>query len=120
MTISTTSLVDDNFKTIINSNGIGNEEEQVLVNANDLSGASSEPGISIANLHYEIEGTGNITVYFENDEDKKVIISGLGNYGLKPDEQKIKGPIGNILLTSDSNVSFYNLVIESHKETGFN
>ena len=36
------------------------------------------------------------------------------------DEEKIKDTIGDILLSSDSNVTKYNLVIETHKETGYN
>jgi len=50
----------------------------------------------------------------------KVVLSGRGNYGLKPGEEKIKDVIGNILLDSDSNVAKYNLVIEAHKESGYN
>lgn len=119
MTISTTTLVDDTVKTIVNSSGVGSESEQMLVNAFDLLGASSEPKISIANVHYEIEGTGNVTIFFENNDDKKIIISGRGIYGLKPGEARIKDPIGNILLDSDENVSNYNIVIESQKESGF-
>jgi len=119
MTISTTTLVDDTFKTIVNSSGVGNESEQMLVNAFDLLGASSEPKISIANVHYEIEGTGNVTIFFENNNDKKITISGRGNYGLKPGENKIKDPIGNILLNSDENVTDYSVIIESQKESGF-
>jgi hypothetical protein len=119
MTISTTKLVDDTFKVIVDSTGLGNENEQVLISANDLLGASSEPKLSIANIHYEIEGDGNVTIFFENDNNKSVVISGRGNYGLKPGEIKIKDPIGNILLSSDENVIDYNVVIESHKESGF-
>jgi hypothetical protein len=34
--------------------------------------------------------------------------------------KKIKDVIGDILLTSDSNVTKYNVVIEAHKESGYN
>ncbi len=47
------------------------------------------------------------------------MINGRGNYGLKPSEDKIKDTTGDILLTSDSNVTKYNVVIEAHKETGY-
>ena len=53
------------------------------------------------------------------DTTKQLIISGRGNYGLKPDEGKIIDTIGNILLTSDSNVTKYNIVLETHKESGY-
>jgi len=114
MTISTTKLVDDNFKIIVNANGIGNEEEQLLVDVVNSNNASSQPKVSIANIAYEIEGTGIVTVFFKNNTDKKVDLSGRGNYGLKPTEEKIKDAIGDVLLSSDSNVTKYNVVIETH------
>jgi len=119
MTITTTKLVDDNFKIMVNANGIGNETQQKLVDVVGSNNASSEPKVSIANLQYEILGTGNVTVFFKNDTNKKVVISGRGNYGLKPSEEKIKDPIGDILLNSDTTVTKYNVVIEAHKESGY-
>ena len=63
------------------------------------------------------------TLFFEKrssiDTTKQLIISGRGNYGLKPDEGKITDTIGNILLASDSNVTKYNIVLETHKESGY-
>ena len=119
MTISTTKLVDDNFKIIVNSNGVGGEFQQKLVDVVGSNNASSEPKVSIANMQYEILGTGNVTVFFKNDTSKKVEISGRGNYGLKPGEIKIQDPIGDVLLNSDDTVTKYNLVIETHKEAGY-
>ena len=121
MTISTTTLVDDSFKVIVRANGVGSETEQILVNALELNNATSEPKISIANVYYEIEGGGNITLLF-NENEEVLTINGNGNYGLKPGEPKIKATStgdGNVLLTSDASVTGYNLVIECHKETGF-
>jgi hypothetical protein len=119
MTITATKLVDDNFKIIVNANGVGSESEQKLVDVVNSNNASSEPKVSIANIQYEVLGTGNVTVYFKNDTTKEVVISGRGNYGLKPSEEKVKDAIGDILLTSDSNVTKYNVVIETHKESGY-
>jgi uncharacterized membrane protein len=121
MTISTTTLVDDSFKVIVKADGVGSETEQILVNALELNNATSEPKISIANVYYEIEGDGNITLLF-NENEEVLTINGNGNYGLKPGEPKIKATStgnGNVLLTSDASVTGYNLVIECHKETGF-
>jgi hypothetical protein len=121
MTISTTTLVDDSFKVIVRANGVGSETKQILVNALELNNATSEPKISIANVYYEIEGGGNITLLFDENEEA-LVISKNGNYGLKPGEPKIKATLsgnGNVLLTSDGDVTGYNLVIECHKETGF-
>ena len=119
MTITATKLVDDNFKIIVNANGVGSETEQTLVDVVNSNNASSEPKVSIANIQYEVLGTGNVTVFFKNDTTKEVVISGRGNYGLKPSEEKVKDAIGDILLTSDSNVTKYNVVIEAHKESGY-
>ena len=119
MTITTTKLVDDSFKIIVNSNGVGEEEDQTLIDVINSNNATSQPKVSIANVIYEIIGTGDVTIFFKNDATKKVTINGRGNYGLKPTEEKIKDPIGDILLTSDSNVTKYNIVIEAHKESGY-
>ena len=120
MTISTTTLVGDSFKTITTAKGVGSESDQTFIDVSELLNASSEPKVSIANLYYEILGTGNIDVFFENDTTKKVTLSGRGNYGLKPGESKIKETVGDVLLTSDSNVSSYTIILETHKEEGFN
>ena len=122
MTISTTTLVDDSFKVIVKANGVGSESEQILVNALELNNATSEPKVSIANVYYEIEGTGNITFIFNDEEEVVLTLTGRGNYGLKPKEPKKKAisTVADILyLTSDANVTSYNLVIECHKEKGF-
>jgi len=118
--ITVSKLVDDNNKIIVNSNGIGGEFQQKLVDVVNSNNATSEPKVAIANMQYEIEGTGNITVFFKNDATKKIVISGRGNWGLKPDESKIRNPIGDILLNSSDAVTKYNIVIECHKETGYN
>ena len=123
MAITSTKLVDDNFKIMVNANGVGSEEDQKIVDVEASNNASSEPKVSIANLQYEILGTGNVTLFFEKrasiDTTKQLIISGRGNYGLKPDEIKITDTIGNVSLTSDSNVTKYNIVLETHKESGY-
>ena len=119
MTITTTKLVDNNDKIIVNANGVGSEAEQPLVDVVNSNNASSEPKVSIANIQYEVVGTGDVTVFFKNDTSKNVIINGRGNYGLKPSEERIKDAIGDILLTSDSNVTKYNVVIEAQKESGY-
>jgi len=43
MTISTTKLVDNDFHIIVNSNGIGKEEKQTLIDVGNSNKASSEP-----------------------------------------------------------------------------
>ena len=83
MAITSTKLVDDNFKIMVNANGVGSEEDQKIVDVEASDNASSEPKVSIANLQYEILGTGNVTLFFEKrasiDTTKQLIISGRGN-----------------------------------------
>ena len=130
MAITTTILADDNFKTIIKANGVGSETKELLLDASETLGASASPNLSVAHLYYEILGTGNITLFFdaETDEEISTTFSGRGNYGLKVNEPKIKqgdtgvtlvNPTGDVLLSSDSNVTTYNIIIEFRKEKGF-
>ena len=69
------------------------------------------------NLEKEVVVSNPREYVYENG--KKVEIEGRGNYGLKPTEDRIKDAIGDILLTSDSNVTSYNVVIEAQKESGY-
>ena len=130
MTISTTTLADDSIKTIIKANGIGGETKETLLDASLLTGATSSPNLSIAHLYYEVLGSGNLTFFFDAETDEEVAtqFSGRGNYGLKKNEPKIKqgdtgitlvNPTGDVLLTSDSTITKYNIIIEFRKEKGF-
>jgi hypothetical protein len=130
MAITSTTLVDDSFKTIVKASGAGDETKGLLLDASELSGATSSPNLSIAHLYYEVLGTGNITLFFdaETDEEISTTFSGRGNYGLKKDEPKIKqgdtgvtlvNPTGDVLLSTDSNITSYNIIIEFRKEKGF-
>ena len=116
MTISSTNLVDDNFKVINKITGARSENEK-LIELDNLKGSTNESEISIANAYYEIEGTGTVTLQFENE--KQFTMTGIDNYGLKPSEEKIKGT-GDITITTDTNVDKFSLMLECHKETGFN
>lgn len=122
MTITVTKNVDDNTKIINSANGVGGETEQVLVDVLKSSNATSEPKVSVANINYDILGTGKVTVYFKNDTTKKVELTSRGNYGLKPSETALRKDInivGDILLDSDANVNSYIIVIECQKIGGY-
>ena len=116
MTIVNTNLVDDSFKVINKITGARNENEK-LIELDNLKGSTNESEISIANVYYEIEGTGTVTLQFDNE--KQFTMTGIDNYGLKPSEEKIKGT-GDITITTDTNVDKFSLMLECHKETGFN
>ena len=116
MTIINANLVDDSFKVINKITGARSENEK-LIELDSLKGATNESEISIANAYYEIEGTGTVTLQFDNE--KEFTMTGIDNYGLKPSEEKIKGT-GDIKITTDANVDKFSLMLECHKETGFN
>ena len=116
MTVSNTNLVDDSFKVINKITGARNENEK-LIELDNLKGSTNESEISIANVYYEVEGTGKVKLQFDNEEELTMI--GIDNYGLKPNETKIKGT-GDITITTDTNVDKFSLMLECHKETGFN
>ena len=130
MSITTTTLADDSFKTIVRANGLGGETKGKLLDASILSGATASPNLSIAHIYYEILGTGNLTFFFDAETDEQVArqFSGRGNYGLKKDEPRIKqgdtgttltNPTGDVLVSTDNNVTTYNIVVEFRKEKGF-
>jgi len=129
MAITSTTLVDDSFKTIVKASGIGNETKSVLLDASELLGATASPNLSIAKIYYEIQGSGTLTFYFDAETDEEAyFITGKGVYGLRVNEPKIKqgdtgvtltNPTGDVLITTDNNLTRYNLVIEFIKEKGF-
>jgi len=114
MTINSTQLVDDGFKVINKVTGARNENEK-LVELDTLKGSTNESELSIANAYYEVEGTGTVTLQFD---DKSLTMTGIDNYGLKPVEEKIKGT-GDIQVITDGNVDKFSLLLECHKEKGF-
>jgi len=129
MAITSTTLVDDSFKTIVKASGIGNETKSVLLDASELLGATASPNLSIAKIYYEIQGSGTLIFYFDAETDEEAYsITGKGVYGLRVNEPKIKqgdtgvtltNPTGDVLITTDNNLTRYNLVIEFIKEKGF-
>ena len=130
MTITTTTLADDTQKVIVKANGVGGETKGIVLDASKTTGATSSPNLSIAHLYYEILGTGNLTFFFDAETDEQVAtqFSGRGNYGLKKNEPRIKqgdtgtspvNPTGNVLVSTDNNVTTYNIVVEFRKEKGF-
>ena len=110
MTIANTTVVDSTSKYIVRSKGIGNEVEQVLVDAEKLSSGNNQSLISLIECFYLIKGTGTITLSASSEEND-LTLTGKGKYGLRPDQLKF-GNDKQILLTTDSNVESYLLVTE--------
>ena len=108
--------VDDNFKVITNVKGI-QSDGGTIVDVSKLKNATSQPKISIANVNYEVFGTGNVKLTLG---EKELVISGRGNYGLKPTETKlVDKEEQSVQLLADDTVPKFNISLECHKETGF-
>ena len=116
MTVVATQLVDDTKKVIVKVTGAHNEEENIVYPA-DLKNATSEAKVSISDVKYEVKGGGNLTLEFDG-KGEKLEITGIDNYGLKPEEEKIEGE-GNIKVKSDANVSEFKFLLECEKESGY-
>lgn len=108
--------VDDNFKVITNIKGI-QSDGGTIVDVSKLKNATSQPKISIANVNYEVFGTGKVKLTLG---EKELVISGRGNYGLKPTETKlVDKEEQSVQLLADATVPKFNISLECHKETGF-
>lgn len=116
---TTNTLVDNEQKVIIQTSGKKNESSETLVDIVGLKNSSSDSSVSISDLHYAIEGTGDIQVFYENDDSKKITLAGKGVYP-KPGETVLSYVKGNINITTDQNVNKYNIIIECQKREGFN
>lgn len=122
MTVVAKNLVDDKTKVISTVTGSVNEDSQSALDVTKLIDSTSEPRVSVVNVHHEILGTGKVTLLF--DEREILELTGRGNYGLKKNENKIETETtdkeGRIFVKSDANVSKFNLVLRCRKESGFN
>ena len=110
MTISNTAVVDTTLKYIVKSTGIKNETNQIIVNAEELTGGTNESKVSLIECFYLIEGTGTITIS-ASSEDDDLELTGKGKYGLRPDQLKF-GNDKIIKLSTDGNVDSYLMVTE--------
>jgi len=111
MTIKRTEVVDTTEKAIYKASGVGNETDQIIVNAeSDLTEATNETKVSLIECFYIIEGTGTLKIS-ASSEDSDLSLTGKGKYGLKPGELKF-GNDKQITLSTDSNVESYLLVAE--------
>ena len=110
MAIENTKVVDITSKYIVKSTGIGSETDQIIVDAEKLTGANNKSRVSMIECYYLIEGTGTLTISVESFGDK-LSLTGKGKYGLRPDELKF-GDDKQIKLTTDSDVKSYLLVTE--------
>ena len=115
MAISNEKVVDTTSKYIVKSTGNGSETtDQVLVDANDLTGGTNESLVCLIECFYLIEGTGKLTIS-ANSESTDLVLTGKGKYGLRPNQLKF-GNDKKMTLTTDSNVKSYLLVTEFRRK----
>ena len=117
MAINNTLVVDTVDKTIIQSTGVGNETDQLVIDPmkepKKLTNATNESLVSLIECYYLIEGTGTLKLSASAAPGKTndLSLTGKGKYGLRPDELKF-GDDKQIKLTTDSDVKSYLLVTE--------
>ena len=110
MAITNTAIVDTTSKYIVQSKGVKDETDQIMVDAEKLASGNNKSLVSLIECFYLIEGTGTLTLS-ASSEEKDLTLTGKGKYGLRPDQLKF-GNDKQILLTTDSNVESYLLVTE--------
>ena len=109
MTLSVVSKIDDATKAIVNVSGAENESGTLY---------SSDKSVSLANVYYEIRGTGSATLTLG---EHTLSLTGFGNWGLKENEKRLVpqqelNSATELKVTTDANVSKFNLAIELQKE----
>ena len=103
-----TEVVNTASKYIVKSTGIGSEDDQIVVNAKELTGGTNESKVSLIECYHLIEGTGTLTIRVGSET---LELTGKGKYGLRPGQLKF-GNDKIFKLTTDSNVTSYLLVTE--------
>jgi len=110
MTIKNTAVVDTSSKYIVQSKGIKDEVDQVLVDVEKLTEGTNESKVSLIECLFQIKGTGTLTIS-ASSEDNDLTLTGNGKYGLRPDQLKF-GNDKQLLLSTDSNVESYLVITE--------
>ena len=114
MTIANTKVVDTTSKYIVQSKGIKDETDQILVDAEKLTSGNNQSKVSLIECHFQIKGTGTLKLSAES-ETNDLSFTGNGKYGLRPDQLKF-GEDKQIKLTTDSNVKSYLLITEFRRK----
>ena len=110
MSISNVTVVDTSAKHIVKSIGIGSEDDQIVVDAEELTSGTNKSTVSLIDCYYQIKGTGTLTIG-TTSESTDLTLTGKGKYGLRPGQLKF-GKDKQFKLTTDSNVKSYLLVTE--------
>jgi len=114
MAIDNDEVVNTSSKYIVKSIGIGSETDQVLVDANDLTGGTNQSLVCLIECYYLIEGTGKLTISADSEKND-LELTGKGKYGLRPDQLQF-GNDKVFKITTDENVKSYLLVTEFRRK----
>ncbi len=114
MAITNTAVVNTVSKYIVQSKGIKDETDQILVDAEKLTSGNNQSKVSLIECHFQIKGTGTLKLSAES-ETNDLSFTGNGKYGLRPDQLKF-GEDKQIKLTTDSNVQSYLLITEFRRK----
>ena len=114
MSLKTTKVTDTNDKAIFLFTSNKALEEQTLLDLSTLDNATSSPEIDLSNILYEVDGS--MVVNFENDTTNILNLKNDGNWGMKPNEYRIRGT-NNLSITSTGK---FKVVLEIQKVKGFN
>jgi len=114
MAITNTAIINTDSKYIVQSKGIKDETDQILVDAEKLTDGNNQSKISLIECYFQIKGTGTLKLSAES-ETNDLSFTGNGKYGLRPDQLKF-GEDKQIKLTTDSNVKSYLLITEFRRK----
>ena len=128
MAVTNQTLVDTSFKTIIktvcDNAAITDGDNVKIVDASALSGADSNPRLSIAKIFYSIESaSGGVELKWDATTNVQcTILTGNGSYGYMPGQPALTNNAGSGI-SGDVNVvnatGTFTLVTEFHKISGF-
>ena len=79
MTIANTKVVDTTSKYIVQSKGIKDEIDQIVVDAEKLTGGNNKSLVSLIECFYLIECTGTLTLSASSEENY-LTLTGKGKY----------------------------------------
>ena len=114
MTIANTKVVDTTSKYIVQSKGIKDETDQIVVDAEKLKDGNNQSKVCLIECHFQIKGTGTLKLSAESETDD-LSLTGNGKYGFRPDQLQF-GNDKEIKLTTDSNVTSYLLITEFRRK----
>ena len=77
MTIANTKVVDTTSKYIVQSKGVKDETDQIVVDAEKLASGNNKSLVSLIECFYLIEGTGTLTLSASSEE--KVTVAGMSD-----------------------------------------